>query len=413
MERTPHIERSQVTTAVIQPAPTPTAVAPVQIPAVRPPAPAPKAPVCALKPSTTRIAQTSLTTFGFGSQKAADNPPAASSHPDDFLSVVLTADEEAVVEELRQRWANRMIAYRFASPAWQKTQERMIPFLALDVREISDEFEARRDANGWTYSTASQYWSALLKLHEALEKVVPQCLRAQQKIYCTLKKEEVQRRKTQPLERDSMLKIYEKLVLAGKHSVATLLRVAYELGQRIGDTSKLRLGAVWGMEDPATALQLISLQFREGKTTRSRAPFTLHLSAQEAPWFTTYWERLQTLPNVPMYLFATEAQPADLLDECRDALKAFDPSLCLLSVRRGGLQDMAMQGLSKACLLHHSRHSSEELLDRYLEWGTWNLEAARERYRSTSATEPWRESLYRPNADPSLFQREPLSGPCI
>ena len=62
------------------------------------------------------------------------------------------------------------------------------------------------------------------------------------------------------------------------------------------------------------------------------------------------------------------------------ALKAYDPRLSILSVRKGGLQSMAARGASEALLLHHSRHASTDNLMRYLDWGAYSLYSARERF---------------------------------
>jgi hypothetical protein len=72
----------------------------------------------------------------------------------------------------------------------------------------------------------------------------------------------------------------------------------------------------------------------------------------------------------------------------KDALLFCCPSVAynLLSIRRGGLQDMAQSGMSTAGLLHHSRHADEATLHRYLEWGKLALNPARERFASTM---PW------------------------
>jgi hypothetical protein len=52
--------------------------------------------------------------------------------------------------------------------------------------------------------------------------------------------------------------------------------------------------------------------------------------------------------------------------------------LNILSVRRGGLQMMALSGVSTATLLAHSRHRTKEMLEHYLDSGRLALTAVRE-----------------------------------
>jgi hypothetical protein len=197
----------------------------------------------------------------------------------------------------------------------------MIPLLALGGRELSEEFEARRDANCWSYGTASQYWSAVMKLYECLEMVITHGLRARE---------------------------YDE-ARCGMF-VADILR-PWSKNRRL---IKSRGGCSFQTRRPLhrSSTHCNTVQ---GKTTRRRDPFKVHLHAPEALWFQEYWDKRE---KTHYFFDPPEGQPVKLLVEVRDALHQVDPGLTLLSVRRGGLQDMAMQGLSEACLLRHSRHSS-------------------------------------------------------
>jgi hypothetical protein len=124
---------------------------------------------------------------------------------------------------------------------------------------------------------------------------------------------------------------------------------------------------VYRMTDPATKLKLIAVHFRAGKVTK-RKPRSRYTSRTPSASGSTL-------------------SPSGL--SVKKEMQLTCPTYNLLSVRKGRLQDLARQGMSKSCLLHHSRHATIDMLDRYLGWGSWNLEAARERFL-------WRESLYLP-----------------
>jgi hypothetical protein len=265
----------------------------------------------------------------------------------------------------------------------------MLPLLVFqDPEDVTEAFEERRDAAGWCYASASQYWSAMLKARETLQLTIPHLFRAQQRMYMLMKNEEEATRETLALPREVMLTVFGNLLNKNQVASAHLLRLAFELGQRIGDTSKVMRKNVYRMTDPATKLKLIAVHFRAGKVTKRKNPFTLHLADTECEWFHTF-------ANLPPDETARQKQCVipmfgeQALLAVKKEMQLTCPTYNLLSVRKGGLQDLARQGMSKSCLLHHSRHATVDMLDRYLGWGSWNLEAARERFL-------WRESLYLP-----------------
>ena len=155
------------------------------------------------------------------------------------------------------------------------------------------------------------------------------------------------------------------------------LQISFELGQRLGDTLKLERCGIDKIFDDFTKTSFVTLTYRKGKTTRRRAPFTVHLMEHS----TVGKLLLDYVPTVnELNLFGDLPQHIKILGEIRDSLSNVNAALGILSVRRGGLQAMALAGLSEAAILHHSRHSTRELLERYLEWGKLSLDAAREKY---------------------------------
>jgi hypothetical protein len=75
------------------------------------------------------------------------------------------------------------------------------------------------------------------------------------------------------------------------------------------------------------------------------------------------------------FLFLGTLSPTDREETFAKKIK---PELSILSIRRGGLQRMALLGVSTECLLAHSRHKRRETLERYLDWGRLFLNPAKE-----------------------------------
>lgn len=303
-----------------------------------------------------------------------------SKKQDLFLSLTLTQPEELLLQELRQRWEGRAQCWRdVSSKPWQHTQERMLPLLVLPLWELTEEFDTRRDTQGWSESTASQYWAALRAVAATVGIALPPEFRIKGKVLGFLAKEADLKR---PTTAATTLEIQTAAsTLPEPLAVATL--VSFHLGQRIGDVLHLQSGRIKTVLDPSTGREFTTLLFRKGKTVRRRDPFTLHLPRQpNNP--NAIAERLLALAEVaPQDLFG----PSDhlsALSQIKRALQATNPCLCLLSIRRGGLQKMSLEGASIETLLHHSRHTTKALLDRYLEWGTFNLQAAREQTRTST-----------------------------
>lgn len=132
--------------------------------------------------------------------------------------------------------------------------------------------------------------------------------------------------------------------------------------------------------DPSTNVTFTTILYRRGKTTRRRDPFVIHIPQTNplAHELAAFAETRMTTETQPTYLFTPPAGRAAALKKIAEALKTVSSELGLLSIRRGGLQQMALQGLSLQTILAHSRHTTEQLLNRYLGWGAFNFAAARE-----------------------------------
>ena len=73
----------------------------------------------------------------------------------------------------------------------------------------------------------------------------------------------------------------------------------------------------------------------------------------------------------------TQQTITNACNEIRNLLKAKNPEYNLLSLRKGGLQRMALRGLPYAAILEYSRHTTIDMLMRYLDWGKCALTTPR------------------------------------
>jgi hypothetical protein len=202
--------------------------------------------------------------------------------------------------------------------------ERMLP---LSEEEALDQFEAWRDAMSWAETTSAQYWAALRKAAFILNISLSNLYKIQGKVLGYAAKEADERRPTIPAQQAEIETTASTLTAP----LSLLLRIAFALGQRVGDVSQLQTKRITTMHDPVTQQEFVCLQFRRGKTTRRRQPFTLHLPLS-TPEASELWERAQTHKEDLLFV----ADRGLGLRTIAVALKKTSPELCLLSVRRGG-----------------------------------------------------------------------------
>lgn len=306
-----------------------------------------------------------------------------------------TAEQKTLLAQLRERWKNRSPILKEASSIeWQNTQARFLWTLVLSDEERADEFNGLRDDEDWSYGTTSYYWSATIKCCEAVGMLITPAMRVHAKVLTQLRDEEDSRRPTTAMTKLMAEKTLEAMRQGGAELLAEAVEVAFRLGQRMGDVLQLDASQLSFVDDSAVSgCRFLGITFRRGKTVKRRQPYTLHL-----PWEDRISQQLWSRVTEGRYakdgrLFVQNtARPAAL-----DAIKTWvqktdqaNPSeghaenqqhLGILSIRRGGLQQMALEGASVETLLHHSRHATVAMLNRYLSWGVTLLHAARERFQ--------------------------------
>jgi hypothetical protein len=270
------------------------------------------------------------------------------------------------------------------TPEYQREKLKKLELLCIsDVTDREEEFDRRLNWMDWDYSTASIYWSQMLKLAEDVGVLVDHTMRVKGRVLNSLARENLPGRPTIPLLVTQLLSVLPLLPLDLRLAVA----VSFLLGQRMGDTLKLQRGSLDTVTDVSSLTTFLCLQYRRGKTTRRKQPFTLHLPQKYAIAQELLDLQHSGLTGTPLFLDSSVGDPEKALQTIRTALHNVDGGLSVLSIRRGGLQHMAQLGASTATLLHHSRHSKQELLERYLSYGKLLLSPARERFVGTSTAQ--------------------------
>ena len=299
-------------------------------------------------------------------------------------SVKLTAaeiwhEELWSVQKIRARWDTRPASVQSAtSKKWQSDQQKFVflfAFIQLDreaiFAEMADQFE-------WSYKTQEKYWSAMIKGGESIEIRITHAMRSQQRVFHFMAQEEDPKKPTIPATPQEI----ESACTMLPRELAIALKIAYLLGQRMRDVLNLRSNCLSTIFDPVTHANFVSATFRKTKTTRTAQPYCLHVPIEEMGQ-----ELLDLAANrQEHFLFLSDPALKDEMEKVRTlelisaALKKSNETLNVLSIRRGGLQAMAIAGMTTETLLAHSRHKRVENLHRYLDWGKVFLGAARERF---------------------------------
>ena len=279
-------------------------------------------------------------------------------------------------EELLILFDGRPIAYKQMFTAqWGALQRRFVHLWQFQDADAEEHFYEMRDQKNWSATTTASYWGAYISAATVLNKAVSPGQKMTCRLLNALAKEETAKRMTIPLQMEQLrsLKHTMKGSLA-ERDLFMAVAAAFTLGQRIGDTLRLRKTSVARLLDPLTNVEYVTLTYLRGKTTRRTQPYTLHIPMV----FSTgaeLWEMASRQTN-SLYLF-----PQDQVHIIREKLKSISEHLCLLSIRKGGLQHLAISGVPEDMLLQYSRHTIIKMLHRYLDWGKFALGVPRRRWQ--------------------------------
>ena len=144
--------------------------------------------------------------------------------------------------------------------------------------------------------------------------------------------------------------------------IVAAIILAFVLGQRISDVLQL------SSEDLTINGKNLVFTFRRGKVIPKIGPYSLALE-KESMVARQIWEMAKRRKGFLFTKLNTADERLELQTVVRRTLMEVDVRLEARSIRRGGLQVMAERGEAMEDILRVSKHATENMLMRYLDWG--------------------------------------------
>jgi integrase len=273
-----------------------------------------------------------------------------------------------------EKWNGRHEVWRRSvSKSYQRTTRHLLP-----LHDVADEncrisaFFDLCDLLEWGPPSRERNFRAFVAGAAVLNRPITPLEKATMKLLHVEAKSRLPERFTVALSEEQYSTTRDHLVQLGFLDAVLLLDISFLLGQRVGDTIRLRRTDISQIEDCSTATTFLALTLFEGKTVRRTQPFTVHLPH-------TCWAAKCLRGEVGAVVSPSRESIFPNKIAVYKRLRASLPKVSnLLSIRKGGLQRMVLHGCSTPTVLHHSRHTSAEMLDRYLDYGRVNLWGVRD-----------------------------------
>ena len=260
----------------------------------------------------------------------------------------------AMLEEL---WRKRPSAYTRCTADYCQTQRRFLPLATLHPLQRFDIFLEWAEVRGLRWATKNTYWTAVLSMLTALGMEVTHHDKKNCNYLATMAQQEIPG-KAPPLTVNIALQMWCEFT----DVVSLIILVAFVLGQRVSDLVLVRWDRVVVEHDRGHCR--IRITFVEGKVIRFVGPYSLYLDGNIGVGKLLRQYLIVARPTswvgVPL-LF-----PGNPLQFVGVRLARF--GLESRSIRRGGLQHMAKQGMPTSMLLQYSKHTSTRMLFRYLDY---------------------------------------------
>ena len=275
-------------------------------------------------------------------------------------------------ETTLEAWEQRLPVFRQFSPGYMTTQTHMLPFLDMEPTERYLVFQDISELLAWTASSRLRYWKALGTAAWALQRAVTPSDTAFGTQLSRDARTEADS-STIPLSWEDFIRAVSLLREPEHTKTLVVLRLAFQLGQRVGDVLRLRRKDIKIEEQSTYAERFITFIFREGKTIRRTRPYCLHLPL-DTPAGQCLAQLISTNSEAGSeYLFLTDAKLIALqLRQTLHSLSGVQELYTLRSPRKGGLQHMVRSGMALSEVLMFSRHTSVETLEIYLDFGRAN-----------------------------------------
>lgn len=244
-----------------------------------------------------------------------------------------------IAPHLVERWSARSAAAKLGtSTAYQRRLQTFLPLVELTPAARLRGFYLLARERGWKETTLAGKYTMLLSCMKMLD-IAP--LHAEVRLNRVLQADAREAKVAFPvaLTARHCERAARRLHRRGHTGLALLLRLAFMLGQRPSDLAPTRPGWM-KLVGPGTGMipgRFLCIPVRLGKTVRKLAPYTLHLPA-ELPLAHELWRLGRSRRDGRLF----GATPHH---EIGRVLRELNPEYSLLSVRRGGLQNLASAGV--------------------------------------------------------------------
>ncbi len=259
-------------------------------------------------------------------------------------------------------WNDRNSVHSRLSTAHMATQARMLWLYDLPANSRIEEFEKQGTERNLAASTALSSWLSAARILGVPDSI-------DDKRYTDLLK---RRNAAHPVFFSSPVTdlLIDQLLARFNSSIpatCAVIAACWILGQRISDMLQLSTNDLTVSED------VLIITISRGKVVGSQIqPYSLPLRLNRFPAQALLKAREVAIEEGRLFLLSHENDTWEreaLGNRVSSMLATIDDNLELRSIRRGGLQYMAAQGMELPEILLFSKHSSEDMLRRYLNWG--------------------------------------------
>jgi hypothetical protein len=278
-------------------------------------------------------------------------------HPFNDAVTAMGEDHGEEMRQLLERFEARALGFRLTTASYQATLRRLLPLLLVPPLQRTRVYMVLSQ-NGLAASTRSSYWTSVLSLEMCLSPNG----RAPDGKKLSVRLDHLAAMEAATLERPTctLQEIIAWTETPGLPSNwAAAMWVTFLLGQRLSDLCLLQLKCVVMMSE------WMAITFVQGKTIPTTGPYTIHVSrtSRVATHILACMASAPKNPESRIFLGKGESYE-DLRQGVHQHMERD-----VRSLRRGGLQAMALQGRTTEEIRLFSRHASVPMLMKYLQNG--------------------------------------------
>lgn len=266
-------------------------------------------------------------------------------------------------------WIQRHPAYSFTK-RYMDSQKRFLFLADIDPNDRFEQFEMMCFLKQLAPTTAESYWTTWLGVQKAIgvrpceaDARVTKILKARSAAY------PVNFPKAMSFED---LQTFIETFKDHFPSITAVVALAFLNGQRISDAIQIAAADI----DWENHSEFVKITVRFFKTMSTSQPYTLWIRRDKYPAEDVIQTALAAKSRNRLFLLSdlnSDEERSKILSTIREMIISVNDELELRSIRRGGLQRMANLGFPLKTIREFSQHVDDDMLMRYLGWGTFNV----------------------------------------